>query len=65
LQIEVERNSFYWKDLGNTNFGKQKFNEALDCYKKSIALSSDDQEHISICLSNTGACFYELGNYQE
>lgn len=66
MATKSEKNSLEWKELGTLKFGNQLFQEAIECYQKCISLGiPKDKELCSICHSNIGACFFELGEYSK
>ena len=50
-----------WKEKGNSLVKEQKYQEALDCYTKSIELDPSDP----ILYSNRAAMYNNLGKYEE
>ena len=50
-----------WKEKGNALVKEQKYQEALDCYTKSIEIDPNDP----ILYSNRAAMYNNLGKYEE
>jgi stress-induced-phosphoprotein 1 len=49
---------------GNEYYKKGLFPEAIECYTRSLALATDNQEKID-CLNNRAACQYQLRSFKQ
>jgi len=51
----------FWKQLGDKNFKKEKFDDAIKCYKMAIEINPN----FSAAWNNLGYTYIKLGRFDE
>lgn len=54
-----------WNNKGNEFLREAKYEQALSCYVKSLALNSPTPSYLSEVLANKGTALYFLGRLDE
>ena len=60
-----DRNSRFYRDLGNKAYQHKKYLEALKLYNKSLICSLNGSQEIAVIYANRSAVFYAMKKYDE